>query len=61
MLRLGATALLLAAGTTPAAADAARVRLAYCPNVTHAAALVGVARGTFQRVLAAWARRPAMF
>lgn len=35
------------------AAPAATVRLAYFPNLTHAPALVGVARGTFQEALGA--------
>ena len=51
-LRFGVAAVLLAATHPLFAADPApRVRLAYFPNLTHAAALVGVGRGTFQKAL----------
>jgi NitT/TauT family transport system substrate-binding protein len=44
------------AGATPSATDqgaAAELRLGYFPNVTHAAALIGVAKGFFTRELGA--------
>lgn len=47
----GLGVLILAYGSPKAAISGERVRLAYFPNVTHAPALVGVARGDFQRAL----------
>lgn len=40
-----------AATTAPASGEAVTVRLGYFPNLTHGAALVGVARGTFKDAL----------
>ena len=39
------------AGGAPITTDSVTVRLAYFPNFTHAAGLVGVAQGTFQKAL----------
>src|SRR5437667_10699866 len=45
----------VACGSTPSSSNGGSspvtVRLAYYPNLTHAVALVGVARGTFQKAL----------
>lgn len=48
---LGAALLLALPAAAAAIEPTPRVRLAYFPNVTHAAALAGVARGTFQEKL----------
>ena len=45
--------LLAACGSNTSSGSSAKpvIRLAYYPNITHAVAIVGVARGTFQQVL----------
>lgn len=45
------TLLTLTLTTTAAAQDAQSVRLGFFPNLTHAPALVGLERGTFQKAL----------
>ncbi|ALW88595.1 ABC transporter substrate-binding protein [Deinococcus actinosclerus] len=45
------TLLTLTLTTTAAAQDAQTVRLGFFPNLTHAPALVGLERGTFQKAL----------
>jgi len=49
--RLAALALLAALATCRPARDLNEVRLGYAPNLTHAQALVGLARGDFARAL----------
>jgi NitT/TauT family transport system substrate-binding protein len=52
-IALTAALLLLSTAAVPAADSVPQVRLAYFPNVTHAAAIVGVARKSFADALGA--------
>jgi NitT/TauT family transport system substrate-binding protein len=57
ILVLSASALLVACQASKQERGPLQVRVGYFPNITHAQALVGLARGDFQKALGDFQRR----